>query len=437
MSRDRLEDIRNAGGNPVRLPVLVKRITGLSCTAKGRDYFLVSVTDGEDSAWFPLYDGRIKKARDQFENKPVYITVKGEGEEQHISKIENCNDIPADTFEGGSEAVLPERTMLKELDPSHEVSVCLPLFITAIGEEKISKSGNHYFSVTATDGKEEKNFYVWDGNPDEIRKECLGKIRYLKIRTGNYPKVLEMKPCNEYQISEFIQTAPVPSEEMYGYITAVLKECSDTCSVGNVALRIYEEHKEELLRWPGALKLHHSVSGGLLYHTYRMLQSARGITKVYPALDMNLLCIGIALHDIGKLKELSTTVPGVNEFSADGTLTGHILLGIEMVDQAAWEMEEKPDPEEFRLVKHMIASHHGSLENGSPVVPATPEAMALNCLDLLDSRMDMFEQTMDGMRPGSVSGSVYALGGAHVYSRAKKNDTGGAGNNGEETEDKG
>lgn len=437
MSRNRLEDIRNAGGNPVRLPVLVKRITGLSCTPKGRDYFLVSVTDGEDAAWFPLYDGRIKKARDQFENKPVYITVKGEGEEQHISKIENCNDILADTFEGISEAVLPERKKLKDLNPSHEVSVCLPLLITAVGEEKTSKSGKSYFSVTATDGEEEKSFFVWDGKPDEMRKECLGKVRYLKIRTGNYSKVLETKPCNEYQVSEFIQTAPVPSEEMYGYITAVLKECSDYCSVGGLALKIYEDHREELLRWPGALKLHHSVSGGLLYHTYRMLQSVRGIAKVYPSLDMNLLCIGVALHDIGKLKELSTTIPGVNEFSADGTLSGHILLGIEMVDQAAWEMEEKPDPEEFRLLKHMIASHHGALEYGSPVVPATPEAMVLNYLDLLDSRMDMFEHTMDSMQPGSVSGSVYALGGAHVYCRAQKITTGGTVTNGEETEDKG
>lgn len=437
MSTNRLEDIRNAGGNPVRLPVLVKRITGLSCTPKGRDYFIVSVIDGEDAAWFPLYDGRIKKARDQFENKPVYITVKGEGEEQHIIKIENCNDISADTFEGVSEAVLPDRTMLKDLDFSQEISVCLPLFITAVGEEKTSKSGNSYFSVTATDGEEEKPFFVWDGKLDEMRKECLGKVRYLKIRTGNYPKVLETKPCNEYPISEFIQTAPVPSEEMYGYITAVLKECSDSCSVGSLALKIYEDHKEELLRWPGALKLHHSVSGGLLYHTYRMLQSARATAKVYPSLDMNLLCIGVALHDIGKLKELSTTIPGVNEFCVDGTLSGHILLGIEMVDQTAWEMEEKPDPEELRLLKHMIASHHGALEYGSPVIPSTPEAMALHCLDLLDSRMDMFEHTMDAMQPGTVSGSVYALGGAHVYCREPKNTTGGSGTHGEETEDKG
>ena len=104
----------------------------------------------------------------------------------------------------------------------------------------------------------------------------------------------------------------------------------------------------------------------------------------------------------------------------DGTLGGHILLGIEIIDETVWEMDEKPDKEELRLLKHMVASHHGVLEHGSPVVPATPEAMALHCLDLLDSRMDMYENTMSGMDPGSISGSVYALGGAHVYKRTEK-----------------
>ena len=181
------------------------------------------------------------------------------------------------------------------------------------------------------------------------------------------------------------------------------------------ALRIYEDHKEELLRWAGALKLHHSVYGGLLYHIYRMLKAAEKACEVYPDLDKELLLIGVALHDIGKLKELNTNEMGVSEFTPDGNLSGHILCGIELLDHAVWEMEEKPSEEEYKLVKHMIASHHGALEYGAIVVPATPEAMVLNYLDLIDSRMYMFEETLSGMEPGSVSPSVWALGGTHVY----------------------
>ena len=96
-----------------------------------------------------------------------------------------------------------------------------------------------------------------------------------------------------------------------------------------------------------------------MYHIYRMLKAAEKACEVYPDLDKELLLIGVALHDIGKLKELNTNEMGVSEFTPDGNLSGHILCGIELLDHAVWEMEEKPSEEEYKLVKHMIASHHG------------------------------------------------------------------------------
>ena len=131
--------------------------------------------------------------------------------------------------------------------------------------------------------------------------------------------------------------------------------------------------------------------------------------------DCDLAQLIALLHDIGKLKELETNELGVSEFTPEGNLSGHTLCGIEMLNKAVAEMEVASDAEEYKQVKHMIASHHGLLEHGAIVVPATPEAMVLNNLDLIDSRMYMFEEALTGIEPGTVSGAIWALGGAHVY----------------------
>ena len=149
-----------------------------------------------------------------------------------------------------------------------------------------------------------------------------------------------------------------------------------------------------------------------------MIKAAEQICGIYPSLNRELLLIGTALHDIGKLKELETNEFGISEFTPEGNLSGHTLCGIEMLNNAVTEMEEAPDPEEYKQVKHMIASHHGLLEHGAIVVPATAEAMVLNNLDLIDSRMYMFEEALTGIEPGTVSGSIWALDGAHIYKPA-------------------
>ena len=113
------------------------------------------------------------------------------------------------------------------------------------------------------------------------------------------------------------------------------------------------------------------------------------ICGIYPSLNRELLLIGTALHDIGKLKELETNELGVSEFTPEGNLSGHTLCGIEMLNKAVTEMEEATDPEEYKQVKHMIASHHGLLEHGAIVVPATAEAMVLNNLDLIQYKRSM------------------------------------------------
>lgn len=382
----------------------------LSIAENGRPCYYMSVTDGEEAAVLRLYDHRLEAAKKRFEGKSAIADVEG----STILKIRETGEgaAPEDIVP----APLPERLRLADVPVTEEGrTAILPLLVRSVGTQKESRNGKKYFTVDAADGKDSLSLYVWEQDADAVREAFQGKVAYVTIACGEYPKATGIIPCTEYEVTEFVPSAPVPSVKMLADILALTE--GTECSLAPLVRKIYGDHKEDLLVWPGALKLHHSVHGGLLYHTWRMVRAAEAICAVYPSLDKGLLLCGAALHDIGKLEELSSD--GIHtEFAPDGNLSGHILLGLEMIGRAAWGMgDDAPDAEDLRLLKHMVASHHGSPENGSPVAPAIPEAMVLHFLDMTDSRMDMFEDALSGMEPGTTSQAVYALGGVHAYKR--------------------
>jgi 3'-5' exoribonuclease len=142
-------------------------------------------------------------------------------------------------------------------------------------------------------------------------------------------------------------------------------------------------------RSPAGVKQHHAYAGGLLEHVVNLLHLADLVAPRYPAVDRDLLLVGVLLHDIGKTLELESE-RGFSYTDA-GQLLGHVLLGLELVDEKIREVEERSgeafDAETAVRVKHMIASHHGEYAFGAPKLPMTLEAIALHHLDQLDARM--------------------------------------------------
>ena len=140
---------------------------------------------------------------------------------------------------------------------------------------------------------------------------------------------------------------------------------------------------------PAGVKHHHAYAGGLLDHVVNLLRLADRVAPLYPALDRNLLLVGVLVHDIGKTQELESR-QGFS-YTDVGQLLGHVLLGLEIVDAKIRAIEARTgqrfEPEAAVRVKHMIASHHGQYEFGSPKLPMTLEAMALHHLDHLDAKM--------------------------------------------------
>ena len=146
---------------------------------------------------------------------------------------------------------------------------------------------------------------------------------------------------------------------------------------------------EAFRRTPAGVKHHHAYAGGLLDHVVNLLRLADRVAPLYPALDRNLLLVGVLVHDIGKTQELES-LQGFS-YTDVGQLLGHVLLGLEIVDAKIRTIETRTgqrfEPEAAMRVKHMIASHHGQYEFGSPKLPMTLEAMALHHLDHLDAKM--------------------------------------------------
>ena len=154
---------------------------------------------------------------------------------------------------------------------------------------------------------------------------------------------------------------------------------------------------EDFLRAPAGVKAHHAYHGGLLEHVVNILETAARIVDLYPSIDPGLLFVGIFLHDIGKVRELGYEHNLI--YTDEGQLLGHMVIGVEMLSEKASEassMMGEAFPEEKLLrLKHMIVSHHGSLEFGSPRLPMTPEAIALHYLDNLDAKVHEFNREIE------------------------------------------
>jgi 3'-5' exoribonuclease len=162
---------------------------------------------------------------------------------------------------------------------------------------------------------------------------------------------------------------------------------------------------------PAAKQLHHAWLGGLLEHVISLLRLADRVAPHYPILHRDLLLTGVILHDIGKLRELSWDIGF--DYTVEGVLLGHIQIGAALTERT---IDSLPDfPRKLRmLVLHMILSHHGKLEFGSPKLPMIPESLVLNFLDDLDAKMQAmqseFERSVrEGRAPDEFTGKVWAL----------------------------
>jgi 3'-5' exoribonuclease len=162
--------------------------------------------------------------------------------------------------------------------------------------------------------------------------------------------------------------------------------------LGDLVLAILHKYQTQLLEWPGAQSYHHAYAGGLLEHTWSTARHAVYSLQVYPGLNADLVLAGAILHDLGKIKEL--TGPPCPQRTVPGELLGHIVLGWEMIREEARSLGLSDD-QTLVALEHIIISHHGTTEFGSPVIPRTPEAFLVYYLDEIDAKLYMAQHHLE------------------------------------------
>ncbi|MDL1968287.1 MAG: CRISPR-associated endonuclease Cas3'', partial [Deltaproteobacteria bacterium] len=182
-----------------------------------------------------------------------------------------------------------------------------------------------------------------------------------------------------------------------------------------------DEFVSKFKKAPAAKKMHHAYIGGLIEHTLSMARLADKIAEHYQyiEIDRDLLVTGAILHDIGKIREFDYKVK--IDYSDEGRLLNHIVIGVQMIEEKLENIKNFPD-EQALLIKHMIVSHHGTREFGSPEPPKTIEAVLLNYIDEIDSKVNGIREFIDREDPGEKWTSFHRLLERFFYIGKNKKD---------------
>ena len=193
-----------------------------------------------------------------------------------------------------------------------------------------------------------------------------------------------------FREDECVLSAPRPIDEMWAELASRVAAVEDP-HLRVLLHRVLADHGDQLREWPAAQAIHHAYRGGFLEHLVTMANVGTTVAGAYGA-NADLVLAGVLLHDIGKLQELDYA-GGVASYTRDGNLLGHIALGVILVREACAGIAGFPIELRSQL-EHLVLSHHGSREHGSPVEPKTVEAFILAAVDELDARINQVRRAV-------------------------------------------
>lgn len=274
------------------------------------------------------------------------------------------------------------------------------VYLLADKQLRVNRVGDQYLLAQLRDRTGQISGLLWNVKEPEMARISAGD--YVRVRgkvqvyQGNLQVILTgIEPYPKEQVDPllFIPATTQDTRRLLARLTEILLSITDPH-----LRRLMEEFLSDetvmsgLSRAPAGIKLHHAFHGGLLEHVVNVLETAVRVVDLYPQVDRSLLLAGIFLHDLGKVRELA--FQDTFAYTDEGQLIGHLVIGIEMLNEktpAVAAALGEPFPQETLLrLKHMIVSHHGSYEFGSPKLPMTPEAIALHHLDNLDAKVNEF-----------------------------------------------
>lgn len=286
--------------------------------------------------------------------------------------------------------------------------------LVRMSQKRKSNNGNDYLDMTLADKTGDINAKVWD--PLASPPEQGGVIR-IRGAVTEYNGRLQLRidkfrpaaPEDDVDLSSLVAAAPESPQAMRREIYDALAAFTNPV-LQTLCRAMINGVSEELMYYPAGQRMHHAERSGLMHHMTSMLRAANALLPCYPFLDAELVLAGVLVHDLSKVTEMRSDKMGnVSEYTTEGLLLGHLVVGVSQLREAARQSGIAPDNEYLLLLEHMIISHHGEAAFGSPRPPMFPEAELLHTLDVLDARMNEMDGVLRRTPQGVFSEKIWSL----------------------------
>lgn len=282
----------------------------------------------------------------------------------------------------------------------------------------VTSKNSPYLSLVLADSSGMIDAKFWDVKEEHQNLIQIGKIITFSFEVIKYNDNLQLKVFNAkeadegtYDIKDFVVTSQESEEKRREDVEYFLNSFKNQTYKALVK-GLLNKVGEKFFEYPAASKIHHSFVGGLSEHSLSMARLCEKICEHYPQLNRDLLIAGALVHDLGKTREMSGAI--TTEYTLEGKLEGHISLANGWLTEVSENLGLE-DKEETILLHHMILSHHGHLEYGSPVLPQLQEAEILCFIDNMDARLNTLKAALETTKEGAWTSKLFALDNRQFY----------------------
>ena len=294
------------------------------------------------------------------------------------------------------------------------------IYLIKSAEVRQTRAGKDYIAFTFQDDSGEIEGKLWDAQPHNVAEYTAGKVVHMQGRRevyNNTPQVNQLvlrlpRAGEPNDPADFKEKPPVDPKDLRDYLAQMIFKIENPVWQ-RVVRALYSKYDKEFYSYPAAKTNHHAFESGLAFHTATMVRLADAIGDIYPQLNKSLLFAGIMLHDLAKVIELSG--PDDTEYTVRGNLIGHIALIDEEITKVLLELKIDDSKEDVTVLRHVILSHHGLLEYGSPVRPRIMEAEILHMIDNLDAEMMMMTGALAKVGEGEMTSRIFAMDNRSFY----------------------
>ncbi len=288
----------------------------------------------------------------------------------------------------------------------------------------VTEKGMNYINVTFQDKSGSIEAKKWEASDEDLTILVPGTVVMVDGRINLYKGVNQMKiqavskidDISEIDFSNFQRVSPLPLDDMKKRLDAYLNSFKDK-DVETIVKAVISHFYDKYVTYPAAVKIHHEFGSGILHHSLAMADLAEDVARRYPQVDRDLLVAGALMHDIGKTIEYEN--PLMPAQTVEGKLCGHIAIMYAEFKKIVDGLNIKSEVP--ILLEHMILAHHGKLEWGSPVAPATREAWLLSQIDLIDSHMMVLDKALEPVKEGEFTPRLWVMDDVSFYKPKNRN----------------